>query len=347
MRTWNTIPSPGAWVWPTAYQCILLSEYYLQTKDKSVLPTIQGIVDTLQGGQVADMAYYSERTHGKMGNVGNKFRTGGFGHITIVEGYGTMTITTALAVTALELAKDTGADVAQEKIDLARDYLRKSTTDGGYIGYHTKQGGYAAAGRQGLAIISHMLGEYSKENERYIKRVIRGLNDSVLHLNDAHADSVLGVCWGLLGANASGNEKALRDMMDYNKAWFNMARCHDGSFVALPGRDRGDKGYYTSSRLHLTGTMALVLNMQNSKLKIHGLNETGSREPKTADLPQLRKWHNPDGSKSFEGKLVSSDSSGGVVCIRRKNGKVITVNLTLLNGDDQKYVQKETGKNTQ
>jgi hypothetical protein len=59
-------------------------------------------------------------------------------------------------------------------------------------------------------------------------------------------------------------------MMDYNKAWLNMARCHDGSFVALPGRDMYDKGYYMSSRLHLTATMALVFSMDNPVLQIQG-----------------------------------------------------------------------------
>lgn len=268
--SWNTIPKFGIWVWPASYQCILLSEYYLATKDEKVLPTIQGLVDVLERGQVPDMADFKDRTHGKMGNVGHKFRTGGFGHNTKVGGYGTMTITTALAVTAFELAKDCGAEVDQKQIDLALSYVRKSTTKEGYIGYHTQRGAYAPSGRQGLAIIAHQLAGDDKVNKDYIKLVSSGLSTSKKYLNDAHADSVLSVCWGLLGANVSGDEKALRDMMDYNKAWLNMARCHDGSFVALPGRDMFDKGYYMSSRLHLTGSMALVFSMDAPKLRIQG-----------------------------------------------------------------------------
>ena len=49
-----------------------------------------------------------------------------------------------------------------------------------------------------------------------------------------------------------------------------MARCHDGSFVSLPGRDKYDKGYYLSSRLHLTGTMALVYAMDQPVLQLQG-----------------------------------------------------------------------------
>ncbi len=37
--SWNTIPNRGIWVWPASYQCILLSEYYLATKDEGVLTT--------------------------------------------------------------------------------------------------------------------------------------------------------------------------------------------------------------------------------------------------------------------------------------------------------------------
>jgi len=268
--SWNTIPKFGIWVWPASYQCILLSEYYLATKDETVLPTIQGLVDVLERGQVADMVDYKGRSHGKMGNVGHKFRTGGLGHNTNVGGYGTMVITTALASTAWELAKDCGAKVDQKKVDLALSYVRKSTTEDGYIGYHTHKGAYAPSGRQGLAIIAHKLAGDTQVNNDYIKLAALGLSNSKKYLNDAHADNILAVCWGLLGANVSKDKKAIRDMMDYNKAWLNMARCHDGSFVSLPGRDMYDRGYYTSSRLHLTASMALVYSMEKPKLKIQG-----------------------------------------------------------------------------
>lgn len=268
--SWNEIPEQGIWVWPAAYQSILLSEYYLATGDEKVLKTIQGVSEVLESGQVEDMANYKDRTHGNMGNVGHKFRTGGLGHNTRVGGYGTMTITTALGVAAWELAKDCGATVDQNKIDLAINYLKVSTTEDGYIGYHTEVCAYAAAGRQGLSIIAHKLSDDPSQHTAYIKVVCKGLSDSKKYLNDAHADSVLGLSWGLLGTCISGDQKALRDMMDYNKAWLNMARCHDGSFVALPGRDMYDKGYYMSSRLHLTATMALVYSMEKPNLHLFG-----------------------------------------------------------------------------
>ena len=268
--SWMQLPRDGIWVWPVGYQSIFLSEYYLLTKDEKVLPVIQALAAKLETAQVEDMRNYSHRTHGKMGNVGHKFRTGGMGHNTNVGGYGTMNITTALSLTAWELAKKCGVEVDQKKVDLGFDYLRKSTTEDGYIGYHTKVGAYAPSGRQGIAAISHYLTGDNEVSRDYIEIVAGGLSRSKKYLNDAHADNILSVCWGLLGANVSGNEKAIRDMMDYNKAWLNMARCHDGSFVSLPGRDKYDSGYYLSSRLHLTGTMALVYGMEKPVLRLQG-----------------------------------------------------------------------------
>jgi len=80
---------------------------------------------------MADMSDYTERTHGKMGDVCHKFRTGGFVHNTNVGGYSTMT--TTLAVTAFEIAKETGIEVDQKRIDLAFAYVRKSTTKDSYM----------------------------------------------------------------------------------------------------------------------------------------------------------------------------------------------------------------------
>jgi hypothetical protein len=60
-------------------------------------------------------------------------------------------------------------------------------------------------------------------------------------------------------------------MFDYNKAFINMARTHDGSFVAQPGRNDGDKGYYLSSRIHPTAAMVLVLGMSRPSLRIQGV----------------------------------------------------------------------------
>ena len=268
--SWNNKPRAGIWVWPVAYQCIFLCEYHLITKDKTVLPTIQALAAKLEFAQVEDIDNYKDRTHGKMGNVGHKFRTGGMGHNTNVGGYGTMNITTTLSLVAWEMAKKCGTKVDQDKVQLAFDYLRSSTDKNGYIGYHTAAGAYAAGGRQGMSIVAHHLAGESQQTQSYTRLINKGLKNSYKYLPDAHADGMLSVCWGLIGAKLSEDKKTTRTIMDYNKAWFNMARSYDGSFITLPGRDKYDKAYYLSSRHQLTATMALVFNTKKPTLKLQG-----------------------------------------------------------------------------
>ena len=83
-----------------------------------------------------------------------------------------------------------------------------------------------------------------------------------------------------MGAAASKDPIVLRTVLDYHKAWFNMMRCHDGSFVLLPGRDYADDGYYGASRFHPTATMALAFGLVHPRLRIEGF-KPGKATPQT------------------------------------------------------------------
>ncbi|KPK84240.1 MAG: hypothetical protein AMJ81_06165 [Phycisphaerae bacterium SM23_33] len=266
--SWNKVPGEGTWTWPVAYQCIFLCEYYLKTKDKSAAKTIKALVDRLYEGQVRDPAMYKDRIHGGKPQ-GKNYLKGGLGHVVKIDGYGTMSITTLMALVAWELAEDCGVKLNQQYVDLAYQCIRKHTNKSGYIGYRFATGAYSPVGRQGLAIIAHKLAQ-DKGTEEYVARVTQHLAKSKTRLNDGHGDNVLGILWGLLGIQLSGDKAAIREMFDYNKAFINMARTHDGSFVAQPGRNAGDKGYYLSSRIHPTAAMVLVLGMGRPSLRIQG-----------------------------------------------------------------------------
>ena len=266
--SWNEAPGERTWTWPVAYQCVFLCEYYLKTKDKSVLKTIKLLVDRLYDAQVMDPAMYRDRLHGGRPQ-GKNFLKGGLGHVVKIDGYGTMSITTLMALLAWELAEDCGVRLNQQHVDLAFQCVREHTNESGYIGYRFATGAYSPVGRQGLAIIAHKLAQ-DKGTEEYVGRVTAHLTKSKTRLNDGHGDNVLGILWGLLGIQLSGDSAAIREMFEYNKAFINMARTHDGSFVAQPGRNTGDKGYYLSSRIHSTAAMVLVLGMSRPTLRIQG-----------------------------------------------------------------------------
>ena len=266
--SWNEVPGEGAWTWPIAYQCIFLSEYYLKTRDKSVLRTIESLANRLDEAQVMDPAMYADRVHGGKPQ-GKNFLKGGLGHAVRIDGYGTMSITTLMALLAWELAEDCGVKVNRQHVDLAFQCIREHTNESGYMGYRFATGADSPVGRQGLAIIAHKLAQ-DKGTDGYVARVTANLAKSKTRLNDGHGDNVLGILWGLLGIQLSGDNAAIREMFDYNKAFINMARTHDGSFVAQPGRNAGDKGYYLSSRIHPTAAMVLVLGMSRPSLRIQG-----------------------------------------------------------------------------
>jgi hypothetical protein len=266
--SWNKAPGGRTWTWPVAYQCIFLSEYYLKTKDKSVLKTIELLVKRLYEAQVTDPAMYKDRMHSGRPQ-GRNFLKGGLGHVVKIGGYGTMSITTSMALLAWELAEDCGVKLDQRYVDSAFQCIRTHTNKSGYMGYRFARGAYSPVGRQGLSIIAHKLAQ-DKGTEEYVARVTAHLAKSKTRLNDGHGDNVLAILWALLGIQLSGDSAAVREMFDYNKAFINMTRTHDGSFVAQPGRNFGDKGYYMSSRIHPTAAMVLVLGMSRPNLRIQG-----------------------------------------------------------------------------
>jgi hypothetical protein len=77
----------------------------------------------------------------------------------------------------------------------------------------------------------------------------------------------------LLGIQLSGNDTATREVFDYNKAFINMARTHDGAFVIQPGRNLAEKAYYMSPRIHPTAAMVLALGTDKARLRIQGIPE--------------------------------------------------------------------------
>ncbi len=268
--SWNTVPGEGTWTWPVSYQCVFLCEYYLKTGDKQVLKTIERLVPILYDAQVMNMEDFKERMHGGRPQ-GRNFLKGGLGHVVKIDGYGTMSITTLMAMLAWELAEDCGVKLKQNHVDLAYECVRTHTHPTGYMGYRFADGAYSPVGRQGLSIIVHKLAKEAA-TDPYVKRVTSGLTKAKHRLNDGHGDNVLSMFWALLGIQVSDDRAAIREVFDYNKAFINMSRTHDGSFVAQPGRNNGDKGYYLSSRAHLTAAMVLILGMDQPQLRIQGLN---------------------------------------------------------------------------
>lgn len=265
---WNEMPGEKQWTWYPSYQCIFLSEYYLLTGDKRVLETIDGLTKRLYLSQVIDPELYKDNMHGGQPQAAN-FLKGGNGHGARIAGYGTMTITTLMALLSWELAEDCGIKIEDFNRDIAYECVHTHTHESGYMGYRFATGAYTPVGRQGLSIITHKVANRNEATE-HVKAVTSGLVNAKTRLNDGHGDNVLAWAWALLGVQLCGDEKAIRDVFDYNKAFINMARTHHGSFVVQPGRNRHEKAYYMSPRIHPTAAMAIVLGTEDARLRIQG-----------------------------------------------------------------------------
>lgn len=300
-------PKVDTWTWPLAFQLMTLSEYYLLTKDATVLPMMKTVVGFLERAQYSGRILvwgpkgdkYLEKCDYTKVDAAQQLYDGGFGHAPYkpgmnpptggwgINGYGPMQYTTIFAVTAWQLARRCGVEVNQDCIKRAMTFIHYGTNTIGYLAYGGEftlnagiadpnafkktTGGNNYVGRTGAAFIAHMLSPELSDTAEYLSKYQSYLGKAYKSLPDGHADANLGLLWGMMAAGASQDHGPLRAMLDYHKAYFNMARCFDGSFVLQPGRDYADVGYYFSSRYHPTATMILALGLAKPKLVIQGV----------------------------------------------------------------------------
>jgi hypothetical protein len=266
---WNKPPGETEWTWYPSYQSIFLSEYYMQTGDKRVIPTIEEDCKRLYKSQVLDPSLYKDAMHGGKPQAKN-FLLGGNGHGATCKGYGVMTISTLMAMLTWELAEDCGVKIDTYHRDIAFDCIHENTNQTGFMGYRHATDAYTPVGRQGLNLIVHHLAQRPDLGD-YVSRVTGNMVLSKTRLNDGHGDNALAWGWALLGVQLSGNTAATREFLDYNKAFLNMLRTHDGAFVIQPGRNLAEKAYYMSPRIHPTAAMVLALGTDQPKLRIQGM----------------------------------------------------------------------------
>jgi hypothetical protein len=288
-------PDDGTWTWSLSYQLITLCEYHLLTKDASVLPAIKADVLRLEHAQYSGkiVCWQPKPEEDALAvEAAQQLYDGGFGHAPYTaaidkNGYGPMQYTTILAVTAWQLAGRCGVETKPGCIRRALDFIHRGTNEAGYVAYggeftlnngivdpvawRSSRDGENYVGRVSAAIVAHTLSPEFEDSGPYLQKYRGYARHAVKSMPDGHADSNLGIFWGLMGAAASEDVGVLRATFDEHKAFFNMMRCFDGSFVLLPGRDYADNGYYMASRYHPTATMALAYGLSHPKFLIQGI----------------------------------------------------------------------------
>jgi hypothetical protein len=276
------------WSYMTA--AIIVSEYYLATGDKKVLPDLQLIYDFLAGSQYLDMAQInpaSKQSHPASFPTGPQDAHGGWGHAPGFQGYGPIAMITGQGALAYSLLHRCGIEVDQKKHEAAYDFLRRCTGQNGYVWYRdrfrTSDTDWADMGRTGAAGIACILSPYDAPT--YQARAMahaQVIGRYPQSFPDTHACPMMGMAYTALGANV--NPQAFRSLMDNNRWWFIMAQCQDGSFYYQPNRTNA--GYAKNNRVMASAVVAFIYTIPKQSLVITGKQLPGAATKPTAKAPR-------------------------------------------------------------
>lgn len=260
--------------WTYMSAAIVMSEYYLATKEDWVIPELQEVYNHLAKSQYLDMSQINpsaKKSHPRSYPKGPKDSHGGWGHNPGFEGYGPIAMLTGQGALAYSLMTRCGIEVDPTRHEAAYEFLKKGTGKNGYLWYGDKIGGgpdnWADMGRTGAAGIANLLSPY--DDVAYRERALSHAKVIGLHpqsFPDTHGSPPMGMAYTALAANIDPD--SFRSLMDANKWWFTMAQCTDGSFYYQPNRDNA--GYDSRSRMMASSVVAFILSIPKKSLVITG-----------------------------------------------------------------------------
>jgi hypothetical protein len=162
--------------------------------------------------------------------------------------------------------KERDTNIVQDWGGNHRRVLRDNSIQEPTKPYNTTKGNSQAG--TGLGALAHLIGNNDRPSWQYLGK--HAANSAALEPKgwfQGHACAGLHQLWQALGAARADKDK-FRAFMDYNKWWFIMMECHDGSYMVCPNRDRADgPGHpYTFP----SSNAALILALARCQLQITG-----------------------------------------------------------------------------
>lgn len=260
--------------WTYMSAAIVMSEYYLATEEKWVLPELQQLHDRLASNQYLHMSQINPKakeSHPDSFPKGPKDSHGGWGHNPGFEGYGPIAMLTGQGALAYSLMHRCGIRIDREKHDAAYAFLKKGTGQNGYVWYGDQiggpQDGWADMGRTGATGIANFLSPYAEPvyRERALSHA-RVIGRHPQSFPDTHGSPLMGMGYTALAANTDPD--SFRKLMDANRWWLTMAHCTDGSFYYQPNRDNA--GYGSDSRMTASSVVAFIFTIPKQSLVITG-----------------------------------------------------------------------------
>jgi len=259
--------------WRYMAAAVVLSEYYLATKERWVLDELQEVYDFLITTQYVDMGQInpkSKESHPGSYPKGPADAYGGWGHNPGFEGYGPICMLTGQGALAFSLMARCGIEVDRDRHDAAYEFCARGTGANGYVWYEDEvasSNGWADHGRTGAAGLANWVSSY--DDARYRERAARHASVIGEHpesFPDTHGSPVMGM--GYAAACAAFDPESFRRLMDANRWWFALAQCADESFYYQPNRDNA--GYGADARMSASSVVAFVLSIPERNLVVTG-----------------------------------------------------------------------------
>jgi hypothetical protein len=296
---WNEPYDDKTWTWHLSFQAITLAEYYLRSGDRKVLDTLESSLKLLRNAQWKPPIHHwkSKQIKNIDQDLIDKHQAlyeGGFAHAPhpVISargggGYGPMQLTTQLALLSWQLGKYCGLEAQQDGLDAGFQFLEYGTTQAGWVAYGGEftlnngpvdtekwqaQTRHGFSQKSGFAHLIYQLSPERKNAKKMMRLHAKNIDASYRDMSDGHACALLGLTWGWVGVAAMEDETLKQEVLDYYKAWINLARCHGSdSYVILPARDYADGSYYRNNiRNHTTAAVALLYSFSTPTLRIQG-----------------------------------------------------------------------------
>ncbi len=248
--------------WKYGLYGVALSEYYLATGERWVLPELEQINRWLRQAQ------FRKPYNGK--------GIGGWGHRPANRpegnGYGPICMITSQAMAAWGLMAQCGVNVDEEAHQLAHEFIAKGTNKIGYVWYADGGAGnsrYADMGRTGGSAIAHAVSPFGgREHQQFALRNARCIGTNYKTFPDTHGSPMLGMGWTGLGAAV--DPAAFRNLMDQSIWLWNLSHCPDGTFYFQPNRDGNSQDYGADPRLVASAVTAMILSVKHKTLRVMG-----------------------------------------------------------------------------
>ena len=204
-------PQLSNWAW--SHQGIFLGEYYLASKDRSVLPALKILVDNLVAGQG---------------------HSGGWGHSPAIQGqtlgYGEVNSVGLACFMTMALAKECRVKVPAEPYERASKYFARYVGTGSMpYGDHDPGRSYSANGKNGGAAVALMLSG-NHEGADFFARMT---GESAADRERGHTGNYFSYLWGPLAVSLAGDQQ-LVEFLKPQQWYYDLARHWQGGFITQP-----------------------------------------------------------------------------------------------------------------